>query len=112
MCSSDLVVWTTTPWTLPANVAAAVDPDAEYAAVRTSQGLDWVMASCVADLFGEDAKFDAYKLIQGYGNKSVELDHALWDLSRVALKTPAVAAAIAPGVTRVENNLRIKPHGA
>ena len=25
-----LVVWTTTPWTLPANVAAAVQPDAEY----------------------------------------------------------------------------------
>jgi isoleucyl-tRNA synthetase len=26
-----LIVWTTTPWTLPANVAAAVKPDAEYA---------------------------------------------------------------------------------
>ena len=25
-----LVVWTTTPWTLPANVAAAVNPEAEY----------------------------------------------------------------------------------
>ncbi len=25
-----LIVWTTTPWTLPANVAAAVKPDAEY----------------------------------------------------------------------------------
>jgi isoleucyl-tRNA synthetase len=26
-----LIVWTTTPWTLPANVAAAVKPDADYA---------------------------------------------------------------------------------
>ena len=34
-----LVVWTTTPWTLPANVAAAVKPDAEY--VRLENG-DWV----------------------------------------------------------------------
>src|SRR5438045_4760260 len=25
-----LVIWTTTPWTLPANVAVAVNPDAEY----------------------------------------------------------------------------------
>jgi isoleucyl-tRNA synthetase len=25
-----LIIWTTTPWTLPANVAAAVKPDAEY----------------------------------------------------------------------------------
>src|SRR5829696_5649250 len=28
--SESIVVWTTTPWTLPANVAAAVKPDAEY----------------------------------------------------------------------------------
>jgi isoleucyl-tRNA synthetase len=29
-----LVIWTTTPWTLPANVAAAVKPDAEYGLTR------------------------------------------------------------------------------
>ncbi len=34
-----LVVWTTTPWTLPANVAAAVRPDAQYG--RLGNG-DWV----------------------------------------------------------------------
>jgi isoleucyl-tRNA synthetase len=37
-----LVVWTTTPWTLPANVAAAVKPDAEY--VLTSEGEWWARA--------------------------------------------------------------------
>src|SRR5262245_32414940 len=37
-----LVVWTTTPWTLPANVAAAVNPDAEYA--RRENG-EWVLAA-------------------------------------------------------------------
>jgi isoleucyl-tRNA synthetase len=36
-----LVVWTTTPWTLPANVAAAVRPDAEYG--KRLNG-EWVMA--------------------------------------------------------------------
>jgi isoleucyl-tRNA synthetase len=34
-----LVVWTTTPWTLPANVAAAVRPDADY--IRTPHGEWW-----------------------------------------------------------------------
>ena len=34
-----LVVWTTTPWTLPANVAAAVNPAAEYGLLETG---DWV----------------------------------------------------------------------
>src|SRR5207237_2868486 len=33
-----LIVWTTTPWTLPANVAAAVKPDAEYG---LTQAGDW-----------------------------------------------------------------------
>ena len=36
-----LVVWTTTPWTLPANVAAAVAPDAEYGRRRNGE---WVAA--------------------------------------------------------------------
>jgi isoleucyl-tRNA synthetase len=36
--AESLVVWTTTPWTLPANVAAAVKPDAEYG--LTEEG-DW-----------------------------------------------------------------------
>jgi isoleucyl-tRNA synthetase len=34
-----LVIWTTTPWTLPANVAAAVRPDAEYGRLHNG---DWV----------------------------------------------------------------------
>jgi isoleucyl-tRNA synthetase len=37
-----LVVWTTTPWTLPANVAAAVKPGADY--VRTPEGEWWAHA--------------------------------------------------------------------
>jgi isoleucyl-tRNA synthetase len=45
-----LVVWTTTPWTLPANVAAAVKPDAEY--VLTSNG-EWVARETRPDATAE-----------------------------------------------------------
>ncbi len=41
-----LVVWTTTPWTLPANVAAAVRPDAEYG--RTPEG-EWYAVDRLPD---------------------------------------------------------------
>ncbi|HTJ76895.1 MAG TPA: isoleucine--tRNA ligase, partial [Acidimicrobiales bacterium] len=42
---TDLLVWTTTPWTLISNVAAAVGPDIEYARVRAAEGgRDMVMA--------------------------------------------------------------------
>jgi isoleucyl-tRNA synthetase len=32
------VIWTTTPWTLPSNQAVAVNPDLDYALVRTERG--------------------------------------------------------------------------
>ena len=34
----DLLVWTTTPWTLVSNVGAAVGPDIEYVRVRGADG--------------------------------------------------------------------------
>jgi isoleucyl-tRNA synthetase len=41
-----IVVWTTTPWTLPANVAAAVNPEGEYALRESGE---WVLASLFPD---------------------------------------------------------------
>jgi len=41
-----LVVWTTTPWTLPANVATAVKPDAEYGLVPDGR---WFLAEQMID---------------------------------------------------------------
>src|SRR5262245_8775141 len=41
-----VVVWTTTPWTLPANVAAAVRPEAEYGRLP---GGDWIAVARAAD---------------------------------------------------------------
>jgi isoleucyl-tRNA synthetase len=41
-----LVIWTTTPWTLPANVAAAVNPDARYG--RLANG-DWLAVERAGD---------------------------------------------------------------
>jgi isoleucyl-tRNA synthetase len=49
-----VVVWTTTPWTLPANVAAAVHPEAEYG--RRENG-EWV----AVQLFPDDTFVDRKK---------------------------------------------------
>jgi isoleucyl-tRNA synthetase len=45
-----LVIWTTTPWTLPANVAAAVNPDAAYARVRTTDGIAYIAKDLLASV--------------------------------------------------------------
>ena len=42
------------------------------------------------DLFGSDGAFDAYRLLQGLDNKTVETGRELWRLSRRALEVPRV----------------------
>src|SRR5262245_56467997 len=52
----DLLVWTTTPWTLVSNVAAAVGPGIEYVRVKAPEGgRDLVLAaSRVTEVIGDD----------------------------------------------------------
>jgi isoleucyl-tRNA synthetase len=52
----ELLIWTTTPWTLVANAAIAADPDLTYVRARW-QGTVYVLAeSLVARVLGEDAE--------------------------------------------------------
>jgi isoleucyl-tRNA synthetase len=58
--SRAFLVWTTTPWTLPSNVALALSPDIEYVEVASggdSSVRSWILAATrVEPLFGEDAR--------------------------------------------------------
>ena len=50
------LVWTTTPWTLPSNVALAVNPDVEYVVVEL-EGERYLLASArLSAVFGHDAE--------------------------------------------------------
>jgi isoleucyl-tRNA synthetase len=44
-----LLVWTTTPWTLPSNMYAAVHPDFDYLVVRTKDGRQLVVAKALRE---------------------------------------------------------------
>lgn len=48
-----IAIWTTTPWTLPSNLAVAVGPDVSYAAVEQESGRIWVAEQLVERVFGE-----------------------------------------------------------
>src|SRR5690606_36981503 len=43
------LAWTTTPWTLPGNVALAVGPDVDYVKVRDASGVYLYMAAVLAE---------------------------------------------------------------
>lgn len=51
-----MLVWTTTPWTLVANTAVAVNPTAEYAVVRTESETLIVATNLVQQVLGDDAE--------------------------------------------------------
>jgi isoleucyl-tRNA synthetase len=44
LAGAHLLIWTTTPWTLPSNQAVAVNPDVDYVEVRGSDGRRYVLA--------------------------------------------------------------------
>jgi pyruvate,water dikinase len=46
------------------------------------------------DLFGNEGAFDAYRLLEGFDNKTLETNRSLWDLSRKALATPEVCRVL------------------
>ena len=51
------LVWTTTPWTLPANVALAVNPEFEYSLVEGSTGINfWLISDLVKTLFDDQVR--------------------------------------------------------
>ncbi len=52
-----LLVWTTTPWTLPANIAVAVDKDQEYSLVENEDDHKyWLLSSLVDTVFAKGYK--------------------------------------------------------
>lgn len=52
----DLLVWTTTPWTLVSNTAVAVHPDVTYVVARTERGTFVVAEPLLAGVLGEEAE--------------------------------------------------------
>ncbi|MGF1483450.1 MAG: isoleucine--tRNA ligase [Opitutales bacterium] len=54
---AEVVIWTTTPWTLPANLAIAVHPDFEYVQVRHGERV-FLVAQELAEDFISRAKLD------------------------------------------------------
>jgi isoleucyl-tRNA synthetase len=56
--SQSLVAWTTTPWTLPSNVAVAVRPDIEYTRVTKDGESVWISTACLPRYARELAGYD------------------------------------------------------
>ncbi len=65
------VIWTTTPWTLPGNVAITLHPDLEYAVVDTEKGKLIMLKDLVDTLMGK-FELNDYKILKTYKGRELE----------------------------------------
>ena len=71
------LAWTTTPWTLPSNVALCVNPEETYVKVKAADGYTYYMAEALCDtvlgkLADEETDTKAYDVLETYKGKDLE----------------------------------------
>ena len=69
------LAWTTTPWTLPSNVALCVNPNDTYCKVKAADGYTYYMAQDLLDtVLGKLAKDDepAYEVLESFPGTALE----------------------------------------
>ena len=64
-----ILAWTTTPWTLPSNVALCVNPKEEYVKVKTEEGEVFYLAKALCDMHLGEGK---YEVLETYTGKDLE----------------------------------------
>ena len=65
------VIWTTTPWTIPANLGISVHPNFIYALVKTDKG-NLVMLQDMVDDLCKEFKIENYEIIKTFAGKEFE----------------------------------------
>jgi isoleucyl-tRNA synthetase len=71
--NADFLVWTTTPWTLPSNVALCVNPKEEYVLIETTKNERLILAKklCTPKLFPAKDE-ESYKILESFTGLELE----------------------------------------
>lgn len=95
-----MVIWTTTPWTIPANLAIALHPGLDYAAVDTGDNEVMILAQGLLDLCMDSFGIESYQVLRVF--KASELEnlqarHPLYDRPSVVVLAPYVTLEAGTG---------------
>ncbi len=70
-----LLVWTTTPWTLPSNLAVCVGPDIDYVQVKVKESKEtYILAKARLGAFFEEGAFEVVKSMKGSDLKGMKYE--------------------------------------
>ncbi|MCP4681341.1 MAG: isoleucine--tRNA ligase [Desulfobacterales bacterium] len=95
-----VVIWTTTPWTIPANLAIALHPDLEYVAAETQGNEVLILAKGLLDTCMDNFGIKSYEILVEF--KAAELEnleakHPLYDRPSVIVLAPYVTLEAGSG---------------
>ncbi len=83
-----VIIWTTTPWTIPSNLAIAFHPDFEYVAAEVKGGEVFILAEELADIVLSSFKMGDYKVLAKFPGRALEgkkAKHPLYDRESVLI---------------------------
>ena len=69
---SSILIWTTTPWTLPANLAVSVHPKIEYSAIKTNEHGTLIVATALIESVVAECNLESYEIIATYLGAELE----------------------------------------
>jgi len=95
-----VVIWTTTPWTLPANLAIALHPDLQYVAAETRDNEVMILAKGLLDICMDTFGITSHEVLVEF--KAAELEnlearHPLYDRPSVIVLAPYVTLEAGSG---------------
>ncbi len=100
---TSIVIWTTTPWTLPANQAVAVHPDFEYVLVDNSEE-HLILAASLHEMAMERYGFKDYSIIgkvKGEALQGLQLKHPFYERTVPIVKANHVTAEAGTGAVHI-----------
>ena len=87
-----VVIWTTTPWTIPANLAIALHPDESYAAVESGDNV-YILAERLIAINMETFGIHDYRVLATFSGKTLEglkCSHPFYDRESLIILAPFV----------------------
>lgn len=85
---TEIIIWTTTPWTIPANVGIAVNPDVDYAVIKIADGRLQLVAASLLETLVPKLDWHGYQLVQtikGRQLEYVQVKHPIYEKNVIVM---------------------------
>lgn len=98
-----ILIWTTTPWTLPANVALALHPELDYVLVQV-ENERWIVAEALLGAMMERYGINHYEVLgrtRGADLEQLKFQHPFYERTSLAVLSDHVTADAGTGIVHI-----------